>query len=102
MNGDKMAEKKCKKFITLRPTFTVSVPERRPMPINKYQGHIGAWYVLGGCNVSGCHLFEIHSHGLTGKMPFTSSGSGALSAMAVLESSWRDGMTETEAVEFVK
>ncbi|KAL7566827.1 hypothetical protein ACA910_021328 [Epithemia clementina (nom. ined.)] len=68
----------------------------------RYQGRIGASYVLGGCDVSGCHLFEIHSHGSTGKMPFTSSGSGGLAAMAVLESSWRDGLTETEAVELVK
>ena len=68
----------------------------------RYQGHIGAAYVLGGVDVSGPHLFEIHSHGSTEKLPFTSSGSGGLAAMSVLESSWRDGMTEAEAVEVVK
>ncbi|KAL7556019.1 hypothetical protein ACA910_011803 [Epithemia clementina (nom. ined.)] len=55
-----------------------------------YQGHTGALYMLGGCNVSGCHLFETQSHGSTGKMPFTSSGSGGLAGFGIVLAGWHD------------
>ena len=68
----------------------------------RYQGYIGASYVLGGVDVNGPHIFSIHSHGLTGKLPFASSGSGELAAMSVFESSWRPNLNENEAVDMVK
>ena len=68
----------------------------------RYQGHIGAALVLGGTDVDGPHIYQIYPHGSTGKLPYTTMGSGSLAAMAVYESSWREGMSETEAVELVQ
>merc|ERR1712226_40365 len=68
----------------------------------RYQGHIGAALVLGGCDVDGPHIYQIYPHGSTGKLPYTTMGSGSLAAMAVYESSWREGMSENEAVELVQ
>mmetsp|Transcript_48951 Transcript_48951/g.72774 ORF Transcript_48951/g.72774 Transcript_48951/m.72774 type:complete len:287 (-) Transcript_48951:108-968(-) len=68
----------------------------------RYQGHISAALVLGGCDVSGPHVYQIYPHGSTGKLPYTTMGSGSLAAMSVFETEWRDDMSESEAVELVK
>src|SRR5260221_3879315 len=54
----------------------------------RYQGHIGAALVLGGVDATGPHLFTIHPHGSTDKLPYVTMGSGSLAAMAVFESGW--------------
>mmetsp|Transcript_25621 Transcript_25621/g.46262 ORF Transcript_25621/g.46262 Transcript_25621/m.46262 type:complete len:298 (+) Transcript_25621:77-970(+) len=68
----------------------------------KYQGHISAALVLGGCDVNGPHVYQIYPHGSTGKLPYTTMGSGSLAAMSVFESSWREDMEEQEAEDLVK
>jgi 20S proteasome subunit beta 2 len=68
----------------------------------KYQGHISAALVLGGCDSQGPHVYQIYPHGSTGKLPYTTMGSGSLAAMSVFESSWKEGMTEDEAEALVK
>mmetsp|Transcript_23010 Transcript_23010/g.35224 ORF Transcript_23010/g.35224 Transcript_23010/m.35224 type:complete len:265 (-) Transcript_23010:53-847(-) len=68
----------------------------------RYQGHISAALVLGGCDVNGPHIYQIYPHGSTGKLPYTTMGSGSLAAMSVFESSWTPDMEEAEAVELVK
>ena len=68
----------------------------------RYQGYISAALVLGGCDVNGPHLYQVYPHGSTGKLPFTTMGSGSLAAMAVFEADYRDDMEEEEAVELVK
>ena len=68
----------------------------------RYQGHISAALVLGGCDISGPHVYQIYPHGSTGKLPYTTMGSGSLAAMSVFEQGWRENMTEEEAVELVK
>ena len=68
----------------------------------RYQGHISAALVLGGCDVNGPHIYQIYPHGSTSKLPYTTMGSGSLAAMAVFESSWREDMNEAEAVELVQ
>eukprot|EP00542_Grammatophora_oceanica_P019738 CAMPEP_0194049082 /NCGR_PEP_ID=MMETSP0009_2-20130614/29584_1 /TAXON_ID=210454 /ORGANISM="Grammatophora oceanica, Strain CCMP 410" /LENGTH=288 /DNA_ID=CAMNT_0038695147 /DNA_START=33 /DNA_END=899 /DNA_ORIENTATION=+ len=68
----------------------------------RYQGHVSAALVLGGCDVKGPHIYQIYPHGSTAKLPFTTMGSGSLAAMSVFEQGWRDNMEETEAVELVK
>lgn len=66
----------------------------------RYQGQVGAALVLGGVDVTGPHLFTIHPHGSTDKLPYVTMGSGSLAAMAVFESGWKPDMTvcETELV----
>lgn len=63
----------------------------------KYQGHISAALVLGGCDPQGPHVYQIYPHGSTGKLPYTTMGSGSLAAMSVFESSWKENMTEEQA-----
>lgn len=70
--------------------------------LHSYQGHVSAALVLGGCDVSGPHIYQIYPHGSTGKLPYTTMGSGSLAAMAVFESGWRSDMNEAEAVQLVQ
>jgi len=67
----------------------------------RYQGHIGAALVLGGVDSSGAHLFTIHPHGSTDKLPYVTMGSGSLAAMAVFESLWKPNMSRDDAVALV-
>jgi 20S proteasome subunit beta 2 len=48
--------------------------------------------VLGGVDGTGPHLFTIHPHGSTDKLPYVTMGSGSLAAMAVFESGWKANM----------
>ena len=41
---------------------------------NRYQGHISAALVLGGVDVTGPHLYSIHPHGSTDKLPYVTMG----------------------------
>jgi len=59
----------------------------------RYQGHVGAHLVLGGVDSTGPHLFTIHAHGSTDKLPYVTMGSGSLAAMAVFESAYKEHMT---------
>ncbi|XP_014248143.1 proteasome subunit beta type-7 [Cimex lectularius] len=68
----------------------------------RYQGYIGAALVLGGVDNDGPHLYSIHPHGSTDKLPFTSMGSGSLAATSVLESQWHPNMTEDECKQLVR
>lgn len=51
----------------------------------RYQGYVSAALVLGGVDIDGPHIFSIHPHGSTDKLPYTTMGSGSLAAMAVFE-----------------
>jgi len=68
----------------------------------QHQGQISAALVLGGCDINGPTIFQIHPHGSTAKLNYTTMGSGSLAAMAVFESSWREDMDEAEAVKIVQ
>lgn len=67
----------------------------------RYQGHIGAALVLGGVDSAGPHIYCIHPHGSTAKLPYATMGSGSLAAMAVFELKWRPDLTEQEGKEIV-
>jgi len=68
----------------------------------RYQGNIGAALVLGGVDATGPHLFTIHPHGSTDKLPYVTMGSGSLAAMAVFESGWKANMEREDALNLVK
>lgn len=65
----------------------------------RYQGHIGAYLVVAGVDPTGVHLFTVHAHGSTDKLPYVTMGSGSLAAMAIFETMWKRSMTRDEAVE---
>jgi len=68
----------------------------------RYQGQVGAALVLGGVDATGPHLFTIHPHGSTDKLPYVTMGSGSLAAMAVFESGWKANMNREDALTLVK
>lgn len=65
----------------------------------RYQGHIGAYLVVAGVDPTGSHLFTVHAHGSTDKLPYVTMGSGSLAAMSVFESQWKAGLSQEEAVK---
>ncbi len=64
----------------------------------RYQGHIGAYLVVAGVDPTGTHLFTVHAHGSTDKLPYVTMGSGSLAAMSVFETQWKGELSEAEAV----
>jgi 20S proteasome subunit beta 2 len=83
------------------PSRVVTAMTRLKRTLFKYQGHVSAALVLGGVDSTGAHLYNVYPHGSTDKLPFVTMGSGSLAAMAVLESGYKDGLTEAEAVALV-
>lgn len=67
----------------------------------QYQGHIGAYLILGGVDVTGSHLKMISANGYATKMPYCAMGSGMLGALSVLDSRFKENMTEEEAKNLV-
>lgn len=57
--------------------------------------------MLGGIDSTGPHLYTIHPHGSTDKLPYVTMGSGSLAAMAVFEQAWTPKMTREAAIELV-
>lgn len=64
-----------------------------PLPMSRYQGHVGAYLVIGGVDDTGAHLFTVHAHGSTDKLPYVTMGSGSMAAMAVFESGYKEDLT---------
>lgn len=65
----------------------------------RYQGNIGAYLVVAGVDPTGAHLFTVHAHGSTDKLPYVTMGSGSLAAMSVFETQWRPKLTKDDAVK---
>jgi len=65
----------------------------------RYQGHIGAYLVVAGVDPTGTHLFTVHAHGSTDKLPYVTMGSGSLAAMSVFETQWRPNLDRDGAVK---
>lgn len=68
----------------------------------KYQGHVSAALVMGGVDCHGPHLYSIHPHGSTQRLPYTTMGSGSLAAMAVFESRYVEDLDEKAAIDLVR
>lgn len=68
----------------------------------QYQGHVSAALIIGGTDVNGAHLYSIHPHGSTQRLPYTTMGSGSLAAMSVFETRYTEDMEEDKAVELVR
>ncbi|KAF1818721.1 proteasome core particle subunit beta 2 [Dissoconium aciculare CBS 342.82] len=84
---------------TGRKPRVVTVMTMLKQHLFRYQGHIGAYLVVAGCDPTGSHLFTVHAHGSTDKLPYVTMGSGSLAAMSVFESTWKKDLTEDEAVK---
>lgn len=65
----------------------------------RHQGHIGAYLVVAGVDPTGVHLFTVHAHGSTDKLPYVTMGSGSLAAMSIFETRWQKNLTREQAIE---
>ncbi|KAK3669404.1 proteasome core particle subunit beta 2 [Recurvomyces mirabilis] len=83
---------------TGRKPRVVTVMTMLKQHLFRYQGHIGAYLVVAGCDPTGAHLFTVHAHGSTDKLPYVTMGSGSLAAMSVFETQWKRDMTREAAV----
>jgi len=79
----------------------VTAMTRLKQKLFRYQGYISAALILGGVDTTGAHLYMVHPHGSTDKLPFATMGSGSLAAMAVFEAGYKDNMDQKEAIELV-
>ncbi|KAK4542415.1 proteasome core particle subunit beta 2 [Oleoguttula mirabilis] len=84
---------------TGRKPRVVTVMTMLKQHLFRYQGHIGAYLVVAGCDPTGNHLFTVHAHGSTDKLPYVTMGSGSLAAMSVFETQWKRDMNRDEAVK---
>jgi 20S proteasome subunit beta 2 len=65
----------------------------------QHQGQLECALILGGVDSSGSYLYSVAPHGSIDSLSFATQGSGSLAAMSVLESRYRDGLSEAEAVD---
>jgi 20S proteasome subunit beta 2 len=65
----------------------------------RYQGYVGAYLVVAGVDPTGPHLFTVHAHGSTDKLPYVTMGSGSLAAMSVFETQWKPRLNRQEAID---
>jgi len=79
----------------------VSVLTQLKRKLFQYQGYIGAYLIVGGVDRTGSHLFTCYAHGSTDKLPYLTMGSGSLAAMSVMETQWKEGLSEEEAKALV-
>ncbi|KAK1087780.1 proteasome core particle subunit beta 2 [Friedmanniomyces endolithicus] len=84
---------------TGRKPRVVTVMTMLKQHLFRYQGHIGAYLVVAGCDPTGAHLFTVHAHGSTDKLPYVTMGSGSLAAMSVFETQWTRDMSREQAVK---
>lgn len=84
---------------TGRKPRVVTVMTMLKQHLFRYQGHIGAYLVVAGVDPTGTHLFTVHAHGSTDKLPYVTMGSGSLAAMSVFETQWKPQLTQDEAVK---
>ena len=63
----------------------------------RYGGHLGTYLVVGGVDVKGPQIMQVSADGNSFGCPFTSLGSGSMGAIAVMETEFKDNMTEEEA-----
>jgi 20S proteasome subunit beta 2 len=66
-----------------------------------YGGHIHASLIIGGVDFKGPSIYGLTPDGSVAPVPFCADGSGFYSAISVLETRWRPGLTEDEAKELV-
>jgi 20S proteasome subunit beta 2 len=67
----------------------------------KYGGHIGTHLIVGGVDVKGPQLIECSNDGNMYSMPYHTTGSGSLAAMAIMETRYKEQMTKEEAMNLV-
>jgi len=68
----------------------------------RYGGHIGAYLIVGGNDITGSHLCYVSADGNTIWQPFLATGSGSMAAISILESGFKEGLTKEEGMKLVQ
>lgn len=63
----------------------------------RYGGHVGTHLIIGGVDVKGPQLIEVDNGGNVVALPYLTMGSGCLAAMGIMESQYKENMSEEEA-----
>lgn len=63
-----------------------------------YGGHIGTHLIIGGVDCKGPQIIEVSNCGHSKHEPYATTGSGSLAAMAIMETQYKDNMTQEECV----
>ena len=66
-----------------------------------YGGHVGVHLIIGGYDARGPQLLEVSSDGHSKHAPFLTTGSGSLAAMGIMETEYKEDMTQDEAIALV-
>jgi len=90
------------RYTTGRPSRVCTANRMLKQYLYGYQGYISAALVLGGVDCNGPHLYSIHPHGSTDKLPYVTMGSGSLAAMSVFESRFKPNMKKADAMLLVR
>ena len=90
------------RYNTGRTTRVATANRMLKQYLYRYQGYVSAALVLGGVDCNGPHLYSIHPHGSTDKLPYVTMGSGSLAAMATFESGYKPNMKKQEAMQLVR
>ncbi|XP_006037658.1 proteasome subunit beta type-10-like [Alligator sinensis] len=86
---------------TGRPPRVVTANRFLRQMLFRYQGHIGASLIVGGLDSTGAHLYSVHPHGSSSRLPYNSMGSGAGASISRLEDRFKPKMELLEAQELV-
>jgi len=87
---------------TQRQSRVVSALTMLRRHLYPYQGHIGAYLILGGYDINGPQLYMIHAHGSSDQLPYATMGSGSLAAVSILETNYKENMDVEDAVNLVR
>ena len=90
------------RYTTGRPSRVCTANRMLKQYLYRHQGYISAALVLGGVDCDGPHLYSIHPHGSTDKLPYVTMGSGSLAAMSVFESRFKCNMKKGDAMKLVR
>ena len=93
---------KLHRFNSGRNTRVATANRMLKQYLYRYQGYVSAALVLGGVDCTGPHLYSIHPHGSTDKLPYVTMGSGSLAAMATFEAGYKPNMKKQEAMQLVR
>ena len=96
------SELELQRLYTGRQSRIIHAETRLTNYLFRYQGYIGAALIIGGIDVNGPQIVNISPYGNSMRVPFTTMGSGSLAATSILETGYKDNMTQEEAVELVK
>ena len=96
------SELELQRLYTGRQSRIIHAETRLTNYLFRYQGYIGAALIIGGIDVNGPQIVNISPYGNSMRVPFTTMGSGSLAATSILETGYKDNMTQEEAIELVK